>query len=91
MLEGKFGKRSDAARECNVDLAVLRKIGHLSSNKGGSQARKAKGTDTELGAQEASFLEQAIARLIMRLAQVSADTNTGLPQINLSDFHHSDD
>ena len=91
VLEGKFGGRCEAALGCNVDLEVLGKIGHFSTKKGGPQARKAEGTDTELSSQEASFLTQAIHSLIARLAQVSADAYQELPQITLSDFPILDD
>ena len=86
VLQDKFGGRRVAARECNIDLAVLNEIGRLSTQKGGTQARKAEGTDTELSSQETSFLTQGIAHLIIRLAQVSADANQELARITLSHF-----
>ena len=86
VLETKFGSRSEAARECKIDLPVLSKIGDLTANRGGPQARKASGTGTELNPQEISFLTQAIAKLILRVAQVAADPNQNLPQISLPDL-----
>ena len=84
VLETKFRSRGEAAHECKIDLAVLNKIGDLTANRGGPQARKAGGTGTELSSQEISFLSQAIAKLILRVAQVVADPNQNLPQISLS-------
>ena len=86
VLERKFGGRREAARRCNIDPKVLGKIGYLSTKKGGQQARKAEGADTELSSQETSFLTQAITRLIIRLAQLSVDADQELPRISLSDF-----
>ena len=82
----KFGGRRAAARGCNIDAAVLSKIGRLSSGKGGPQARKAEGIATELSSQETAFLTQAIIHLIIRLAQVSADVNQKLPPITLAEL-----
>ena len=86
VLQDKFSGRRQAARACNIDLPVINKIGCLTTKKGGPQARKAEGTDNELSSQEASFLTQAIAQLIMRLAHVAADANHELPQITFSDL-----
>ena len=86
VLETKFGSRREAARECKINLPVLSKIGDLTANRGGPQARKAGGTGTELNSQEISFLTQAIAKLILRVAQVAADPNQNLPQISLPDL-----
>ena len=86
VLETKFRSRGEAAHKCKIDLAVLRKIGDLTANRGGPQARKAGGAGTELSSQEISFLSQAIAKLILRVAQVAADPNQNLPQISLPDL-----
>ena len=86
VLEDKFRNRSEAARGCNIDPAVLSKIGYLSTRKGGPQARKAEGADNELSSQETAFLTLAISHLIIRLAQVSADAGQALPRITLSDL-----
>ena len=86
VLEDKFSGRHEAARACNIDPAVMSKIGYLTAKKGGPQARKAEGTDSELSSKETSFLTQAIGQLIMRLAQVAAGANREMPQITLSDL-----
>ena len=86
VLEAKFSGRHGTARTCNIDPAVLSKIGYLTAKKGGPQARKAEGSNNELSSQETSFLTQAITQLIMRLAQVTAHASRELPQITLSDL-----
>lgn len=77
------GKRRAAAREYQVSLSVLQKIGELSSDYGGAQARKAKGKDQELTAQQRLFLKEAIAAIINRAAHKSHST---MPKITRSDF-----
>lgn len=86
VLQTRFGSLRKAADACIVDLAVLRKIGYLTAQKGGPQARKAAGTYRHFSSQETSFLTQAITQLIMRLAQVSSGENRELPPINLSNL-----
>ena len=65
---------------------VGKKIGSLSSEKGGRQARKASGKDTDLTAGEERFLEQAIKEVIRRTAQRAHSPDRVLPQISLSDL-----
>ena len=86
VLETRFGNRPKAAHACKVDPAILDKIGYLTAKKGGPQARKAEGTDSDLSSQETSFLTQAITQLVMRLAQVSAGANREIPLMTLSDL-----
>ena len=56
----KTNSRKVAAETYGVKLEVLKKIGHLSSEKGGQQARKAVGKDEDLTTQDRRFLEEAI-------------------------------
>ena len=60
------------------------KIKRLSSEKGGRQARKADGKDTDLTATEQRFLEQAIKAVIRRTAERAHSPDRVLPQISLS-------
>ena len=48
---------------------MLTKIGFLSSDKGGQQARKKSGTNNNLTAQDRRFLEEAIKAIIRRAAE----------------------
>ena len=79
------GKRERAAASYNVDYAVLKSIGDLSSEKGGSGARKRDGVDAPLTDEECRFLERATVRLIRRLAEHHAAKGS-LPTISMMDF-----
>ena len=88
MFESRYQGRRNAAKTCRVDVAILHTIGKLTEEKGGTEARKAKGAerDLDLTRQEKQFLEQAIEKIIFRVAQVAADENQCLPKITLSDL-----
>ena len=60
---------------------VLDKIGYLSSERGGQQARKAEGKDNDLTAQDRRFLKQAIKTIIRRVAEKAGGTSKDLPEI----------
>ncbi len=74
-------KRKAAAQRLNVDEDVLAKVGHLSSTSGGTEARKREGIDKPLGSLERRFLEAAIKRLILRVAERAAIPGGDLAQI----------
>ena len=61
-------------------------IRHLSSGKGGRQARKAAGKDKDLTAQDRRFLDEAIKALIRRTAERAHDPDGDLPLISMSDL-----
>ena len=61
-------------------------IRHLSSGKGGRQARKADGKDKDLTAQDRRFLDEAIKALIRRTAERAHDPDGDLPLISMSDL-----
>ena len=65
---------------------VLDKIGHLSSKRGGQQARKASGKDNDLTDQDRRFLKKAIEVVIRRVAEKAHDPDSDLPEISLSDL-----
>ena len=71
---GQFHNPSQArknASEClGIGLEKLKKIGELSSTKGGSNARKAGGLDKEITQEERQFLEDGIKLIIRRLAKI---------------------
>ena len=66
-------RRKAAAKQYGIELAVLDKIGTLSSEKGDSQARKADGIGSPLTPSDTRFLEKAIVTLIRRAAEVAHD------------------
>ena len=80
VLEKPFG-REKAARRYRISRNVLGTIGRLSTERGGSQARKAAGKDQYLTDRERRFLEEATRVLVERAAQKDPVT---LPQITMS-------
>ena len=79
-------RRKMASKMYGIELGVLDKIGHLSSERGGQQARKASGKDNDLTAQGRHFLEEAIEVVIRRAAKKAHDPDGDLPEISLSDI-----
>ena len=75
-----------AAAMYGISRRVLTKISHLSSTKGGNQARKASGKDKELTAQDCRFLEETIKAVIRRAAEKVHAPDSDLPTISLSDL-----
>ena len=84
-LEHSRGRKKAAAMY-GIELGVLKKIGYLSSEKGGQQARKGPGKDNDLTAQDCHFLKEAIKVIIRRAAKKAHDANSNLPEISLSDL-----
>ena len=56
--EKSGGGRSGAATRFAVAKTVLNKVGELAGEKGGTEARKAKGAETEFTAAERQWLEE---------------------------------
>ncbi len=90
VLEKSTGAQQDtrnaAAKQYEIDKGVLNEVGKLSTEKGGSQARKVDGIGDELTPSETHFLEKAIAALIRRAAEVAHDPNKSRDTIKLSDL-----
>ena len=91
VLEGSLGvgnkdRRGKAAKHFNISKKVLRKIGHLSTKKGGEEARKYVGVNDELTSNERKFLKKAVVRIIYRVAEKNFDPNKSLKRISLSDL-----
>ena len=88
MLEKHLCKdRKGAANRYGIDVKVLRKVGNLTSTKGGPKtARKAAGVDISLTPQECRFLEEAVKTMIRRVAEVAHDPNLPRAKITLSDL-----
>ena len=76
--------RKAAAQKYQIDEVVLRKIGELSSIKGGQDSRKADGVGKNFTTEERTFLEQAIMKIIRRAAEKAANPEVDLPEITLS-------
>ena len=86
VLEMNAGGRSMAAEKFQIGLRVLSSIGKLAGQKGGSEARKAKGVATKLTNTERRFLEEATKKMIRRGAEKASDPTRALPKISLGDL-----
>ena len=81
-----LGGKKKAAKMYRIKLKVLNKIGNLSSERGGQQARKAIGKDNDLTYQDRRFLEDAIKAVIRRAAEKAYAPDSDLQEISLSDL-----
>ena len=94
ILERSTKKKSNEKKTCRelasemygIELEVLNKTGHLSSERGGQQARKASGKDNDLTYQDRRFLEEAIKAVIRRAAEKAHAPDIDLQEISLSDL-----
>ena len=86
VLEAGAGSRKAAANKYGIDFSVLAKIGDLTANRGGAQARKAGGVATDLSGQEQRFLNQAVKAIVRRVAERAHAPTGALPTISLSDL-----
>ena len=91
MIEYRFhsNQRPKASRRFRIDLDVLNKIGHLTADKGGLDARKArkqKGVPENLTPHERAFLEQAVRKMILQAARVAASPEADIPTITMADL-----
>lgn len=85
-VSGENSRRKGAAKKYSIASKVLGAISELCANKGGTEARKAKGIDQDLSAQERQFLEEAVRAIIRRAAVVAANPNGFRDTILLSDL-----
>ena len=89
-LENMSGQNNDrrkaAAQKYQIDKTVLYKIGDLTSNKGGQGARKAVGANKDYTNRDRTFLDQAIMRIIQRVAEKAHNPDDDLPEITFSDL-----
>ena len=81
-------RRKAAAKKYGFSQKVLEKIGALSTNSGGPQARKAGGLRQPLTNEESRFLKEAVAAIIQRTAEVAHDPTKNTPEISMSDFSY---
>ena len=85
-LEQMAGGRDAAAVRFCVSKKVLRRIGELSTNKGGASARKAVGHAVPHTPEEERFLKSAIKTLIHRAAKVEYGPDPSRRKIILADI-----
>ena len=79
-------RRKAAARHYDIECKVLDEVGWRCSDKGGAEARKAKGINQDLNRQERQFLEEVVKAIIRRAAEVAGDPNGPRDKIVLSNF-----
>jgi hypothetical protein len=85
VLETSAGDRRKAARFYNVDFALLKLLGDLSSNRGDVRsARKADAAETPLNDTEKHWLEAALRRLIGRVGEIAAGKH--VDRLTMSDL-----
>ena len=82
----KGHQRSAASKDYHVHLDVLNKLGALTAEKGGREARKAKGIGKDFTSQEQHWIDATIKAIIRRAAKVAYDPRQPLNQITLADL-----
>ena len=85
-LEQMAGGRDAAAVRFGISKQVLRRIGELSTNKGGASARKAVGHAVPHTPEEERFLKSAIKTVIHRAAEVEYGPDPSRRKITLADI-----
>jgi hypothetical protein len=70
ILEAGEGGRKKAAAKLAVDERVLKKLGELTSTRGGSEARKADGISAPLSEAERVWVEATVKLMIARAAEL---------------------
>jgi hypothetical protein len=70
-LENEAGTRRAAANFFHIDEKVLRTLGHLTSERGGPAARKARPA-APLSSQESAWIESALTAIIGRIGERAA-------------------
>ena len=90
VLEDSFSKKRGrlkrAADHYQIEIKVLKRVGDLSSQKGGSVARKAEGRSDAFTLEETRFLEAAATAFTRRAAEKAADPGGILPIITMADL-----
>ncbi len=79
-------KRTSVADKLSIDPRVLEQIGRLSSTKGDAEARKGEGVGNPICPSEQRFLEEAIKRIIRRVAEIASCPDSRLDLITLADL-----
>jgi hypothetical protein len=83
--EMNAGGRS-AAQRYSVATTVLGTLGRLAGSKGGKEARKGPGAQSDFTAAERIWLEEAIKLLVRRAAEVAHDPTVSRPQITMAEL-----
>ena len=86
VLEKAAGGRTAAAVKFGVSSQVLKKMGRLTSEHGGLEARKSIGFTAPFSSSEREWLEAAVKRLIRRAAEVAHDPSNPRPPITMANL-----
>jgi hypothetical protein len=89
VMERAAGDRAKAAVKYNINKKVLDKIGELTANKGGKEARKIRGALDEYTMAERTWLENVMKMLIRRAVEAAYDSyesNAKQRRIGLNDL-----
>jgi hypothetical protein len=78
--------RAGAAGYYAVAKPVLDKLGELTANKGGNEARKATGANTEFTTGERHWIEEAMKALILRAAEIAGGPSAPRHQITMANL-----
>lgn len=84
--EGKANKDKQVRSHYVISRHVLRQVRWLSSEKGGSEARKGGGLDEDFTEEERKFLVAAVRIFIRRAAEKETHPNQCLRKITLADL-----
>lgn len=79
-------KRRAATRKYGISEAVLKRIGLITGERGGLQARKASGMKSPLTPDDRRFLHAGVRALILRAAEVAHDPSRRARVIEISDL-----
>jgi hypothetical protein len=66
-----------------IEVTVANKLGDLTAEKGGAEARKDEGRSHEFTANERNWIEHATKRMIRRAAEVAYDPDAAASQITM--------
>jgi hypothetical protein len=86
VLDDSAGGRSQAAKCYAISAKVLDRIAYLCSYKGGPEGRKADTVTRPLTEAERTWIEEALKRVILRVAERAHDPKQVYAQITLADF-----
>jgi hypothetical protein len=83
---GRLARRTAIQGKFGIEVTVTDMLGDLSSERGGTEARKAEGRSNEYTANQRNWIEQATKRMIRRAAEVAHDPAVAASQIAMSDL-----
>jgi hypothetical protein len=85
-LGRRKGRRGSAARYFGIDDPVLKTLGTLTDQKGGREARKAKGAQNEFTNAERIWLQEVMKTMIRRAAEVAYASTAKRNLITMADL-----